>query len=64
VKGCGKWQLIGGTRFRSIVGVIGVTERLAKEAEQENTSMFFAQMFDKLIARQHAALDIWVVSYC
>jgi hypothetical protein len=26
--------------------------------------MFFAQMFDKLIARQHAALDLWVVSYC
>jgi hypothetical protein len=44
------------------VGVIGVTERLAKEAEQENTSMFFAQMFDKLLARQHAALDMFVVS--
>lgn len=26
--------------------------------------MFFAQMFDKLIARQHAALDLWVVSCC
>ncbi|KAK8845463.1 hypothetical protein IAR55_006176 [Kwoniella newhampshirensis] len=44
----------------SVVGVIAVTERLAKEAEEENTSIFFAQMFDKQLARQRQILDIFV----
>ena len=43
-----------------MVGILGVTERLAKEAEQENTSIFFAQLFDRQSARQRAALDLFV----
>nr|XP_019048902.1 exocyst protein [Kwoniella bestiolae CBS 10118]OCF27832.1 exocyst protein [Kwoniella bestiolae CBS 10118] len=44
----------------SIVGMIAVTERLAKEAEEENTSIFFTQLFDKQIARQRQMLDYFV----
>lgn len=45
----------------AVVGVLSVTERLAKEAEEENTSMFFAQLFDKQLARQRASLDAFAV---
>ncbi|WWD22409.1 hypothetical protein CI109_106900 [Kwoniella shandongensis] len=44
----------------AIIGVIAVTERLAMEAEEENTSIFFAQMFDKQLARQRQILDMFV----
>jgi len=47
---------------RAMVGVLGVTERLSKEAEQENTSMFFAQLFDRQISRQRAFIDNFTVS--
>ncbi|ORX34673.1 exocyst complex component Sec3-domain-containing protein [Kockovaella imperatae] len=42
----------------AIIGITVVTERLAQEAEAENTSIFFAQLFDRQIARQRAALDL------
>ncbi|WVQ93808.1 hypothetical protein IAU59_000886 [Kwoniella sp. CBS 9459] len=44
----------------SIVGVIAVTERLAKEAEEENTTIFFNQLFDRQLARQRQLLDLFV----
>ncbi|WWC85953.1 uncharacterized protein L201_000823 [Kwoniella dendrophila CBS 6074] len=44
----------------AIVGIIAVTERLAKEAEEENTSIFFAQLFDKQLGRQRQMLDYFV----
>nr|XP_019014642.1 exocyst protein [Kwoniella pini CBS 10737]OCF53423.1 exocyst protein [Kwoniella pini CBS 10737] len=44
----------------AIVGIIAVTERLAKEAEEENTSIFFSQLFDKQLARQRQMLDYFV----
>ena len=47
----------------AVVGVLGVTERLATEAEEENTSLFFAQLFDRQLARQRAALDAFAVSW-
>jgi hypothetical protein len=47
---------------RTIVGVIAVTERVAMEAEQEQTSMFFSQLFEKQLSRQRAMLDSFVVS--
>jgi hypothetical protein len=45
----------------AIVGVLAVTERLSKEAEEESTSMFFAQLFDRQMARQRARLDAFAV---
>lgn len=51
----------GELTFRSVIGVIGVTERLAKEAEQENTSIYFSQLFDRLLAKQHSIFDAFVV---
>lgn len=45
----------------AIVGVIAVSEKIAAEAEQENTSLFFSQLFEKQLARQRAALDGFVV---
>jgi hypothetical protein len=33
------------------------------EAEQEQTSMFFSQLFDKQLSRQRAMLDSFIVSY-
>ena len=48
---------------RSVIGVIGITERLAKEAEQENTSIYFSQLFDRLLAKQHTIFDAYIVSY-
>jgi hypothetical protein len=47
--------------FRAIVSVIVVTERLAREAEEGNTSMFFAQLFDKSLSRQRAMFDSFIV---
>ncbi|WWC58251.1 uncharacterized protein I303_100789 [Kwoniella dejecticola CBS 10117] len=44
----------------AIVGIIAVTERLAKEAEEENTSIFFSQLFDKQLARQRQMLDYFI----
>ncbi|RXK38676.1 hypothetical protein M231_03986 [Tremella mesenterica] len=44
----------------AIVGVISVTERIAKEAEEENTSIFFSQLFSRQLSRQRAALDAFV----
>lgn len=48
--------------FSSIVGVIVVTERLAKDAEEEDISLFFSQLFAKQQARQQQLLDAFVVS--
>lgn len=50
------------TTFSAIVGIIAVTERLAKEAEEENTSIFFAQLFDKQLLKQRLIMDMFVVS--
>jgi hypothetical protein len=47
---------------RSVINVIGVTERLAKEAEQENTSIYFGQLFDRLLVKQHSIFDAFIVS--
>ncbi|WVO23559.1 uncharacterized protein IAS62_004914 [Cryptococcus decagattii] len=44
----------------AIVGIIAVTERLAKEAEDENTSIFFAQLFDKQLLKQRLVMDMFV----
>ncbi|OCF36139.1 exocyst protein [Kwoniella heveanensis CBS 569] len=44
----------------SIVGVIAVTERLAKEAEEENTTIFFNQLFERQLARQRQLLDMFI----
>lgn len=44
----------------AIVGIIAVTERLAKEAEEENTSIFFAQLFDKQLLKQRLIMDMFV----
>ncbi|WVQ80381.1 hypothetical protein IAT38_002486 [Cryptococcus sp. DSM 104549] len=44
----------------AVVGIIGVTERVAKEAEEESTSMFFGQLFDKQLLKQRAMLDMFV----
>ncbi|WWC99370.1 hypothetical protein V866_006271 [Kwoniella sp. B9012] len=44
----------------AIVGIIAVTERLAKEAEEENTSIFFTQLFDKQLAKQRQMLDYFI----
>lgn len=44
------------------MGIIAVTERLAKEAEDENTSIFFAQLFDKQLLKQRLIMDMFVVS--
>ncbi|KIR55087.1 exocyst protein [Cryptococcus gattii Ru294] len=44
----------------AIVGIIAVTERLAKEAEEENTSIFFAQLFDKQLLKQRLVMDMFV----
>ncbi|ORY34282.1 exocyst complex component Sec3-domain-containing protein [Naematelia encephala] len=44
----------------AIVGIMGVTEKLAMEAEQENTSLFFSQLFDRQLSRQRAVLDAFV----
>lgn len=49
-------------RCRSVIGVIAVTQRLAKEAEEEDTSIFFAQMFDRLLGKQYAIWDKFIVS--
>ncbi len=45
----------------AIVGIIAVSEKLAKEAEEENTSLFFAQMFDRQLSRGRMMLDAFVV---
>jgi len=45
-----------------MVGVLGVTERLSHEAEEENTSIFFAQLFDRQLSRQRAFIDQFTVS--
>ena len=46
----------------TIVGIIAVTEKVALEAEREQTSMFFSQLFEKQLGRQRAMLDAFVVS--
>jgi hypothetical protein len=33
------------------------------EAEQEQTSMFFSQLFEKQLSRQRAMLDSFIVSH-
>jgi hypothetical protein len=33
------------------------------EAEQEQTSMFFSQLFEKQLSRQRAMLDSFIVGY-
>ncbi|KAK4686866.1 exocyst complex component 1, partial [Tremellales sp. Uapishka_1] len=43
-----------------VVGVIGVTEELAREAEEENTTLFFSVLFSKQIARQQQVLEAFV----
>ena len=48
-------------RLSAVVGLLGVTERLAKEAEEEDTSIFFAQLFDRQLARQRAAVEAFAV---
>ena len=62
-----KWHRSGEDEMRglmrsAIVGVLAVTERLSKEAEQESTSMFFAQLFERQLVRQRAVLDAFAVS--
>ena len=47
---------------RTIIGIIAVTEKVALEAEREQTSMFFSQLFEKQLGRQRAMLDAFVVS--
>lgn len=47
---------------RTIVGIIAVTEKVALEAEREQTSMFFSHLFEKQLSRQRAMLDAFVVS--
>jgi hypothetical protein len=44
-----------------VVGVIAVTERLGREAEEEETSIFFTTLFDKLLGRQNQIFDAFVV---
>ncbi|OWZ79276.1 exocyst protein [Cryptococcus neoformans Bt85] len=44
----------------AIVGIIAVTERLAKEAEEENTSIFFTQLFDKQLLKQRLIMDMFI----
>lgn len=44
------------------MGIIAVTERLAKEAEEENTSIFFTQLFDKQLLKQRLIMDMFIVS--
>lgn len=46
----------------SSVGIIATTERLAREAEQEGTSMFLTQLFDKQLGRQRQVFDSFIVS--
>ena len=45
----------------AIIGVLGVTERIARQAEEEDTSLFFGQLFEKQLARQRAGLDAFAV---
>ena len=47
----------------AIVGVVAVSEKLAKEAEEENTSLFFAQMFDRQLSRGRMMLEAFVVRF-
>jgi hypothetical protein len=47
---------------RTIIGIIAVTEKVALEAEREQTSMFFSQLFEKQLGRQRTILDAFVVS--
>ncbi|KAL7418847.1 hypothetical protein Q5752_006531 [Cryptotrichosporon argae] len=44
----------------AIVGIIAVTERIAKEAEQESSNMFFLQLFQKSLGRQRQAFDTFI----
>lgn len=46
----------------AVVGVIATTERLSQEAEQEGTSMFLTQLFDKQLGRQRQTFDTFIVS--
>jgi hypothetical protein len=46
---------------RAIVGVLAVTERLAREAEQEGTSIFFTQLFERQLGRHRVALEAFAV---
>jgi len=48
--------------IRTVIGIIAVTEKVAAEAEREQTSMFFSQLFEKQLGRQRAMLDAFVVS--
>ncbi|ODN76094.1 hypothetical protein L202_06031 [Cryptococcus amylolentus CBS 6039] len=41
----------------TVVGIIGVTERIAREAADENTSMFFTSLFEKQLVKQRMMLD-------
>ena len=45
----------------TVIGIIAVTEKVALEAEREQTSMFFSQLFEKQLGRQRAMLDAFVV---
>ncbi|KAL1407120.1 hypothetical protein Q8F55_006534 [Vanrija albida] len=44
----------------AIVGVIAITESLAREAEQLETSLFLLQLFDKQLGRQRQSFDQFI----
>ncbi|WVQ76259.1 hypothetical protein IAR50_005924 [Cryptococcus sp. DSM 104548] len=44
----------------AVVGIIGVTEKIAREAADESTSMFFTSLFEKQLVKQRMILDAFL----